>query len=159
MQKENFGVFFCPTIRATEEIAARLAQLLFVQDVILLQGDLGVGKTTFAQALIRTCAVSSCMPKSPTFPCTLEYKVAQGRLLHCDFYRLRQADEVFAFNLEEVLDHDILLVEWAERVPPDLFPQDHLVIQFSMQPAGRFLHVSGSPAWKARIESLALPES
>jgi tRNA threonylcarbamoyl adenosine modification protein YjeE len=159
VQKERFGIFFCPTVRATEEIATRLAPLLFAQDVILLQGNLGVGKTTFAQALIRACAVSSCTPKSPTFPCVLEYKVAQGRLLHCDFYRLRHADEVFSFNLEDVLERDILLVEWAERAPPDFFPQDHLVIQFGMRPAGRFLHISGSPAWKARIESLALPES
>lgn len=155
--KEKLGIFFCPTVRATEALASQIGRRLFSKDTVLLQGDLGTGKTTFARALIRSIAVSEDDVRSPTFSVVQEYEVTQGRLLHCDFYRLQGEKEVYDIGVEEALGHKIVLVEWADRAPQDFFPKGLLTIRFEVRPSGRLLFVSGVSSWRTRIESLALP--
>ncbi|MDR0406830.1 MAG: tRNA (adenosine(37)-N6)-threonylcarbamoyltransferase complex ATPase subunit type 1 TsaE [Holosporales bacterium] len=153
----KLGVFYCPKQSSTENLAGDFAHRLLLRDVIILQGDIGAGKTTFARALINAVAVSPCVARSPTFPFVQEYEVIQGRLLHYDFYRLREEKEIFDFDFEEALSRDIILIEWAERIPCNLLPKHGLTIRFEMRPMGRLLYISGSNAWRARIESLAFP--
>ncbi|MDR1910412.1 MAG: tRNA (adenosine(37)-N6)-threonylcarbamoyltransferase complex ATPase subunit type 1 TsaE [Holosporales bacterium] len=155
MKREELGVFFCPKPFSTESLAMCLAQRVLPQDVIVLQGEIGAGKTTFAKALIKKIVASPCITRSPAFPLIQEYEIVHGRLLHCDFYRLHEREEVSGFCLDEVLDHEVVLIEWAERLPPYFLTKNYLTIRFEQRPSGRLLYVSGNVTWRSRVTSIS----
>ncbi len=99
-------------IAATEHLAQRLAAQLQVGDVLLLEGDLGVGKTAFSRALITAMAGKDTDVISPTFMLLQTYESAQGTLYHYDFYRLKSANELTELGLQEALEQGITLIEW-----------------------------------------------
>lgn len=86
---------------------------------ILLEGELGGGKTTFVRGLVRGAGIAA-EARSPTFTLIRRY----GRIIHADLYRLAPGDAAIQ-ELEEYLTGDfIVAVEWgaafAARVPPDI---------------------------------------
>jgi tRNA threonylcarbamoyladenosine biosynthesis protein TsaE len=103
-----------PTRRRTIQLARRLAPHVQASDLILLEGDLGAGKTFFARALCRALGVPpSLAVTSPTFTLVHEY---DGRLpiTHADLYRLRDPAELPDLGLRERrADGAVLLVEWG----------------------------------------------
>jgi tRNA threonylcarbamoyladenosine biosynthesis protein TsaE len=111
----------------TKELAAALAVLAKPGDLILLAGDLGSGKTTFAQGFGAGLGVQEPIV-SPTFTLVRNY---QGRLplIHCDVYRLDHIQEVIDLGLSEQLDDGgVALIEWGDVVAPSL-PADFLEVR------------------------------
>lgn len=109
----------------TREWARRLAERARAGDVIALEGDLGAGKTTFAQGLAQGLGAPGVV-NSPTFTIVKEYP---GRvpLYHMDAYRIE--DEFEELGLEEYFYGDgVTVVEWASRVP-SLLPENLLTIR------------------------------
>jgi tRNA threonylcarbamoyladenosine biosynthesis protein TsaE len=105
----------------TRAVAKELAEELKIGDVVLLEGDLGAGKTTFIQGLAEGLGVpEDYYVSSPTFALINEYP---GRLTlyHIDLYRL-EPEEVEDLGLEDLLAQGVLAIEWAERLPFS-FPQ------------------------------------
>ena len=89
---------------------------------VYLQGDLGVGKTSFVRHLLRSLGVNERI-KSPSFALMYSYPLALGiEAHHFDFYRLSAADQWLGVGLEAHFDHprDLLLVEWPDKasLPP-----------------------------------------
>jgi tRNA threonylcarbamoyladenosine biosynthesis protein TsaE len=111
----------------TRRLGRRLAPLLGAGDVLLLQGELGAGKTCFAQGIGAGLRVREPV-KSSSFVLVNEYS---GRLhvYHADLFRLEDPTEVFELALEENAADGLLLVEWPERAPQELPPQ-HLLVRF-----------------------------
>ena len=107
-------------------LGAALGRLAEPGDVILLQGDLGTGKTTFTQGYAAG-AGSDELVNSPTFVLVNEYR---GRLplYHADLYRLDALEEVAALDLANASLDGALLVEWPER-GEELLPPEHLRVQ------------------------------
>lgn len=113
----------------TRALAASLAELARPGDLILLAGDLGAGKTTFAQGFGRALGVTDTIT-SPTFTLHSRYR-GRLRLDHLDVYRLEQLAEVLDIGLPELLDGDgVILVEWGDAIIPAL-PADFLEIRIS----------------------------
>lgn len=115
----------------TEKIASGLVAELKPDDILLLHGDLGAGKTVFARSLIRTLAGRDDLEvPSPTFTLVQTYDTEKGPLWHFDLYRLKEAAEVYELGWEDALSEGIVLVEWPERLG-DLTPPGFLDISIS----------------------------
>ncbi|WP_367342414.1 tRNA (adenosine(37)-N6)-threonylcarbamoyltransferase complex ATPase subunit type 1 TsaE [Limosilactobacillus sp.] len=112
----------------TIALGKRLAPNLMPGDVIVLNGDLGAGKTTFTKGIAAGLGIPELV-KSPTFTIIREYRDGRLPLFHMDVYRLEHGggDDL---GLEEYFDGDgVCVVEWAEYVADEL-PDDFLAIHF-----------------------------
>lgn len=100
---------------ATAALGRRLAAALRPGDLVLLEGDLGAGKTALARSVIRTLVGDDRMDvPSPTFALVQPYEANGYPVLHADLYRLggpREVDELGLFDRADA----IVLVEWPER--------------------------------------------
>ena len=116
----------------TRHIGARLGRLLEAGDVLLLQGDLGSGKTTLTQGIGEGLKVAEPV-KSPSFVLLNEY---HGRLTvyHADLYRLNDPAEVADLALEEIAADGVLVVEWPDRAWGEL-PPEHLLVRIEEEGA------------------------
>lgn len=148
--------FALPDTASTETHGAQLAALLRRGDVLLLEGDLGMGKTTLARGLIRALTHADENVVSPTFTLVQTYKTPQGPLYHYDLYRLEDAakNDIIEIGWEDSLASGIVLVEWPERLGT-LTPPDALSIRLSACPTGGRVvtYASPDPAWHARLAS------
>lgn len=125
----------------TQTLAIQLAKVLRPGDVIAVEGDLGAGKTTFAQGLAQGLDVDTQID-SPTFTIIKEY---QGSVpfYHMDVYRLSGIEE--ELGLEEYLFGDgICFIEWAQRIE-DWLPADVIWLHITVLADGcRQLSLSSS---------------
>jgi tRNA threonylcarbamoyladenosine biosynthesis protein TsaE len=113
----------------TRRIGERLGRLLQPGDVLLLQGDLGAGKTCLTQGVGKGLRVKEQV-KSSSFVLINYY---QGRLkvYHSDLFRLGGAEEVADLGLEENAADGVLVVEWPE-VAFDELPAEHLHVRIEL---------------------------
>lgn len=110
----------------TKEFAKELARHLNPNTTILLEGELGAGKTTFAKGVAEGLGINRIV-KSPTYTLIREYKEGSLPLYHMDLYRLEEtgAEEL---GLDEYFESDgICLVEWASFAPEEM-PEKYLKI-------------------------------
>jgi tRNA threonylcarbamoyladenosine biosynthesis protein TsaE len=88
------------------------------RSVVALEGELGAGKTTLAQAIARGLGVTQ-PATSPTYALVHHYQGRRGPVFHLDCYRLRTPDEAADLDWEGLLrEGDAVLVEWPERIGP-----------------------------------------
>lgn len=120
---------------ATSELAAQIARALKAGDLVTLGGELGVGKTTFARALVRARAGDPELEApSPTFTLLQTYDLPRGVIVHADLYRLTGPEELEELGWDEAGEDAIVLVEWPDRLGAEL-PPDRLEINFDLGPA------------------------
>ena len=107
----------CLSEAETYQLAETLALAIRPGDLVTLNGDLGVGKTTLARALIRVAADKPELEvPSPTFTLVQTYKnLPFGDLAHMDLYRLEDGAEMVELGLEEALNNGVVLIEWPEN--------------------------------------------
>jgi N-acetylmuramate 1-kinase len=121
-----------PGEAATTRLAALVAEWVGPGDLIGLSGDLGAAKTTFARALIRRLTGDSGLEApSPTFTLMQVYDGPAYPIVHADFYRIRQSEELFNLGWEEAVEGALTLVEWPDRAG-DLLNPDRLDIAFEL---------------------------
>uniref|UniRef100_A0A7C1F817 tRNA threonylcarbamoyladenosine biosynthesis protein TsaE n=1 Tax=Ammonifex degensii TaxID=42838 RepID=A0A7C1F817_9THEO len=129
---------------ATRALGEKLGRLLNSGDLVALTGELGAGKTCFAQGLARGVGVKTPV-NSPTFVLIKEYA---GRLplYHFDAYRLSGPEEFFALGSAEYFAGDgVSVVEWADRVV-DALPEDRVEVTIQRLPdseEGRLIRITG----------------
>lgn len=104
--------------------------------VILFNGEMGVGKTTFIKSLCVALGVQEAT-SSPTFSLVNEYETNTGDLVyHFDVYRLKNEIEAYDMGMDEYLYSGAWnLIEWAEKIP-SLIPDDYSVIDLTKLPDG-----------------------
>src|SRR5690606_621880 len=104
------------SVEETRALAAALAELARPGDIVVLAGDLGAGKTAFAQGFGAELGVAERMT-SPTFTLVNQYRDGRPALNHLDVYRLAGSDEVFDLGLTELLDEGgVTLIEWGDTI-------------------------------------------
>ena len=107
------------------------------KNVILFDGEMGVGKTTLIKALAKALGVEETT-SSPTFSLVNEYQTASSKLLyHFDVYRLKNETEAYDMGIEDYLySGNWCFIEWAEKIP-NLIPKEHSVIKIKLASDGK----------------------
>lgn len=93
---------------------------LIKHKILLLKGNLGAGKTTFTQSLVKKMG-SKDEVNSPTYSLVNEYLSPKGHIFHFDLYRVENIEELFDIGIEEYLDSGVLsIIEWPEIYEKEL---------------------------------------
>jgi tRNA threonylcarbamoyl adenosine modification protein YjeE len=143
----------------TESLAARLSLWARPGFLILLLGDLGSGKSTFARAFIRALAEGRGdfdIP-SPTFTLVQAYDETRIPVFHADLYRLKDAGDLDELGLGDLLASHVGLVEWPEKLSPPV--ADVLHLAFSGSGEARDIAIDAAGGWARALERDAEIES
>ena len=120
-QTLSFGSEFCSELKANQ--------------ILALRGDLGAGKTTFVQGLLKGFSISDTA-QSPTFTYLQIYQGAVP-IYHFDLYRLKNESDFIYLGFEDYLyAGGIAVIEWPERIS-SLIPDEAHLIELSYAPSGR----------------------
>jgi tRNA threonylcarbamoyladenosine biosynthesis protein TsaE len=140
----------------TKDLGAALAGVLVAGDLLLLVGDLGAGKTAFAQGLGAGLGVTDPIT-SPTFTLASRYEGDHLLFHHLDVYRLEGLAEVGDLDLPELLeDEAVVAIEWGDSILPAL-PADHLEVRLVWEGVDDERSIALVPAgtrWRARMAAL-----
>jgi tRNA threonylcarbamoyladenosine biosynthesis protein TsaE len=102
---------------------------------ILLSGPMGVGKSTFARAIIQACIPDVGHVPSPSFPIMIPYSGPMGTIWHVDLYRVADQD-LTSLNLYDVMRADYTLIEWPERLNQKQLPAQYCAVSIDFLDAG-----------------------
>ena len=128
-----FKMIITNSAAETRELGKRLAGMLKAGDVILLEGDLGAGKSELARGVAKGLGVQETVT-SPSFTILNVYESGSVPLYHFDWYRLESEEELYELGMDEYLGGDgIAAVEWPEQCP-EAVPETFLEIR--LEPVG-----------------------
>ena len=151
----EIGTASTGSVEETRSVGAALAELARPGDVIVLAGDLGTGKTAFAQGFARGLGVTEPVT-SPTFVLARTYE-GRLRLHHLDVYRLDHLQEAEDLGLAELVDdRGATLIEWGDVIAP-MLPPEHLEVRLAYGPGtdDRSLRLAAAgKAWAVRADAL-----
>jgi tRNA threonylcarbamoyladenosine biosynthesis protein TsaE len=147
---------FAADLAATHAAAATIARLARPGDVVVLAGEMGSGKTAFAQGFGAALGVTEPIT-SPTFTLVHSYPVGKLTLHHADLYRLSTQHEVADLAFGELVEQrGLLLVEWGDVIEGSL--GQHLSVRLEMvdgDEGARTITVRGhGPSWARRWERM-----
>ena len=115
----------------TRALGEKLASRLKPGDVVVLEGELGAGKSELARGIAKGLGVTETVT-SPSFTILNVYESGRYPLYHFDWYRLESEEELYELGMDEYLGGDgIAVVEWAERCP-DAVPENVLRIRLEV---------------------------
>jgi tRNA threonylcarbamoyladenosine biosynthesis protein TsaE len=139
----------CPGEADTRVVGRKLAATLRPGDVVVLAGGLGAGKTTFTSGVAAGLGVDEQVV-SPSFVLVRQYRSGFIPVFHVDVYRLSSLNEFDDLDVVEMASEGVLVIEWGDALEAAL-PEDHLRVQFEVQPDGaRLLTLVPSGDWSER---------
>lgn len=112
----------------TMDFASNLASKLKIGDTIVLNGDLGAGKTKFTEGFLKFFGLDEEI-SSPTFTIVNEYNADNLNIYHFDVYRLEDSSEFYAIGGEDYFSSGICIIEWGSIIA-DALPKDYIQISF-----------------------------
>jgi tRNA threonylcarbamoyladenosine biosynthesis protein TsaE len=138
------------------DLGERIAGALQQGDLVLLDGDLGAGKTTLVQGIGAGLGMRSAIT-SPTFVIARVHRDGRLPLVHVDAYRLGATLEVDDLDLDASLDESVTVVEWGEGLVEGL-SGDRLEIQIRRPPTDadetRTVTLTGvGPRWAGILDA------
>ena len=109
-------------------------------NIFLLKGNLGAGKTTFTQFLLKNLG-SQDEVSSPTYAIVNEYDSPKGKIFHFDLYRMKNIEETYDIGIEEYLDNAYLnIIEWPEIYEDELYGIPFHEISIEKEEDTRIVH-------------------
>lgn len=119
------------SIEEMERLAEQLATIFHEGDVVLLNGNLGSGKTTLTKLICKNYGIGNA--NSPSFSIVNEYS-GDIKVCHFDFYRIKKIEELYDIGFEDYLNDEssIKFIEWGNLMP-EITPQKHyeIFLQFT----------------------------
>ena len=137
----------CNSVEETQKFASEFSKNIEMGSIISLNGDLGAGKTTFAQGFARGMGIKQHVG-SPTFKLVSEYHGENMKLFHVDCYRLSGIDDFLNMGGENLLlpENGVCLFEWANIIS-GVLPSNTITIdfiRFKNIPTKRLIKISGA---------------
>lgn len=132
------------TLVETESLAAEVLARREQKKIILLTGEMGVGKTTLTQCIISALGGRRAEVLSPTFSLINLYQTTLGEVLHSDFYRLNSWQEFEDIGgVEALYAAPLALVEWGDRFPEiyKVFKKQLLVVEMKSVDNSRLFQI------------------
>ncbi|MDC1280599.1 tRNA (adenosine(37)-N6)-threonylcarbamoyltransferase complex ATPase subunit type 1 TsaE, partial [Pelagibacteraceae bacterium] len=131
----------------TAELAKNFSKILKKGDIVLLQGEIGVGKTTFIRHLINSFQLNNAKSvtevTSPTFNLVNEYDVGIFTIQHYDLYRLKSSEETKNIGLLENSKEKLTLIEWPEKIEKKIENRIDLLFEYKEDMSKRLLSING----------------
>ncbi len=125
--------FKCASLDDTKKAAEYFAKFAKPGQCFALYGNLGSGKTTFSQFLIKSLIPTVEHVASPTFTIVQTYNDGDKlEIWHVDCYRLNDREEFFELGLEEAFESCVTIIEWPEIIA-DFLPKNAIKIQFAIE--------------------------
>ena len=124
--------FVLNNIDETRAWASEFARELKVPSVVALHGNLGMGKSEIARAVIQTLRGAETVVPSPTFTIVQSY----DGISHFDLYRVEDAAELTEIGLGDAIENDITLIEWPE-IAADMLPDNTIHLFITQNGDGR----------------------
>jgi tRNA threonylcarbamoyladenosine biosynthesis protein TsaE len=160
MPNDTSLILTLETLEQTQALGQKLGSLLSAGTVLMLEGDLGTGKTSLVQGLGVGLGIADLI-LSPTFALIHEYHEGHLPLYHFDLYRLSPTEvnelhlEIYWLGLEMPLG--ITAIEWPDRL--ETWPKNRLHLQLAYAAEGRIATITASgtvPQWQHMTQSLAV---
>ena len=133
------------SIKNLEKLSNNIKKKILIGDTILLYGEIGVGKTTFARLFINNFEKHKKLKKSevlsPTFNIVFEYKIKDFNIKHYDLYRLKNEQEVINIGLFENIEQDITLIEWPELIKKKPLNRIDIFFEYEKNMNNRILNI------------------
>jgi tRNA threonylcarbamoyladenosine biosynthesis protein TsaE len=131
----------------TVDLGRGLGRSLKGGELLLLEGDLGSGKTVFARGIATALGIPGEEVSSPTFTLVHEYRGGRLPVFHLDLYRLADTDEdVGGFGVEEILAAGgVVIAEWGEKLPPYLRRQATTIRFHDVGEGSRRIEIAAEP--------------
>ncbi len=116
--------FITTSDRETKLLGQKLRKILCVGDVVIFEGGLGVGKTTFIKGVLRGFGFREKDIISPTFTIIKEYSKSDLKVYHIDLYRIERKKELINLDYQQFFYNPpgVTLIEWGERIE-DILPE------------------------------------
>ena len=131
----------------TAALAKKFSVILKKGDIVLLYGEIGVGKTTFIKYLINYFQKKNQSEitevTSPTFNLINEYVIKDTTFNHFDLFRLKNKKEIKNIGLFENLKNSITLIEWPQLIKDDIESKIELYFEYESNLDQRFVLISG----------------
>ena len=131
----------------TAKLAEKFSQILKKGDVVLLYGEIGVGKTTFVRHVINNFQKRNNLKltevTSPTFNLVNEYDVGNFIIQHYDLFRLKSSKEIKNIGLFENYEKILTLVEWPEKIDKIIKNKINLFFEYGKKNDQRTVNIQG----------------
>ena len=145
--------FICNTEEDTVRLGQNLSSIAKKGDVFALYGTLGMGKSVFSRAFIKSLTSANEVP-SPTFTLVQVYEAKDFDIYHFDLYRLKSPEEIFEIGMEEALYDGVCLIEWPEKMQGYL-PKNIFRLEITPYEQGRKIKIETTDAdKKLRLQEL-----
>ena len=142
--------------KTTNDFGIIISELIKEGDIILLEGEMGSGKTFLARSIISNLLEEKFKGMeipSPTFTIIQEYKCKNFILGHADLYRIKNNNELDALGIENILEQGCLLVEWPEKIKK-LYENNTLEIKFKDINGRKSIELKNIKGWETRLKML-----
>ena len=140
------------SLEDTQNFSKNISKIISAGDIILLYGEIGVGKTTFVRFVINHLeskkGIKNSEVLSPTFNIVYDYDVGNIKILHYDLYRLKNYKDISQLGMFETSNDSIKIVEWPELIESK--PKNRVDIQFQYSKLidSRKVKIIGFGKWK-----------
>lgn len=153
MKKNNEGEFIIDSLESLDEFAALIACLAKEGDVYSLEGEMGAGKTTFAQYLLAHLGVKERVT-SPTYSIVSTYLGTAMDVYHADVYRIDDEEELYNMGFEDYISPKaIFLVEWGDKFTDYLLDNCNNLTRIAIRLDGKTRYFKLSGNLEQKIES------
>ena len=150
-------IFKSEKVDDTKKLANLIAPLITKGDLILLKGELGIGKTTFVRAIINSEYFANDdehVVPSPTFSLIQTYEFNGHLIGHADLYRVENPEEIIALELQNIVEEGSLIIEWPDMVETSI-SANTLKIYFKLYKDKLNIVINDGGGWKDRIRSIS----